>query len=241
MTIPSVVLNNIWVRYILILFIGITVGAVFYPTKTIEEKTSMKYQQEIDTLNQQHSQEVKTLNDQINKQASDSKSYKEQSDKKINSLTTQITNLSSKQKTVHYKLIKPDGTIEERDYTENDIDKSSQTVTKVQEEFKQKIDSIEKKWSQIHETRVAQLQKEFDAKSATYQQTIESLQTSKTVTVNPKHFGVEGGVMTDRDYYVHANADLWGPVFVGLQSEFKSGSSDADAQNRFGLGLGIRF
>lgn len=238
---PTVLLSKEWVRYVLILLVGITVGAVFYPTKKIEEKTSLRYEQQITSLKEQQSKEISTLNQAVDQAKQETQSVKEDSDKKISSLRSQISELKSKTTTIHYKVIKPDGTVVERDSTQSDVDNTSDTVTQVQQEYKQQLDAIDQKWSTMHEQVIAQMTKDFSAKESEYQSTIESLQKSKTVTVNEKHFSVEGGMMNDKDYYVHATADLWGPVFLGLQGEIRSTNSDQSADNRLGMGIGIRF
>jgi hypothetical protein len=234
-------LKNEYVRGVLVLLVGITIGALFYPTKKVEEKTSQKYEQEIKSLKEQHSQEISKVTEQRDALVQSAKEFHLESDRKITTLASQVSQLKSKQKISTYKLVKPDGTIEERSFTENDIDQSSKAVTSIQDEFKQKIDAIETKWSQIHATRVAELQKQFDSKEQAYQNTIASLEKTKTTTVNAKQFGIEAGIMSDKDYYAHANADLWGPIFVGLQVEIKPPSADEHADNRVGAGIGMRF
>lgn len=234
-------LNNEYVRATLILLIGITIGALFYPTKKIEEKVSQRYEQQILTLNEKHSQELKSISEAKDKVEQESKEYHKTSEQKISSLTSQVTELKSKQKTSTYKLVKPDGTIEERTFTESEIDQSTKTITKIQEEFKQKVDSIEQKWSQIHEQRVTELKKQFDSKEQGYQETIATLEKSKTVSVNEKHFGVEAGVMNDKAYYAHLTGDVWGPLFIGVQGELKTPDIKQSGESRFGLGVGLRF
>ena len=231
-------LQKEWVRYVGVLLIGVTVGALFYPTKRIEEKTSQKYEQQITSLKEQHSTELKKVNESLDKATAESKSYHQETERKISTLTSQVTELKSKQKITTYKLVKPDGTIEERSYTENDIDQSSKTVTSIQEEFKQKIDAIETKWSTIHQQRVTELSKQFDAKEQAYQKTIASLETSKVTSINEKHFGLEAGITTDKNYYGHATMDVWGPTFVGVHGQVGSNGNNA---NNLGIGLGLRF
>jgi len=238
---PVELLKNEYVRGVLVLLVGITIGALFYPTKRIEEKVSQKYEQQITSLKEQHSKELQTVNEAKDKIEADSKQYHQETERKITTLTSQVSELKSKQKITTYKLVKPDGTIEERSYTENDIDQSTKTITSIQDEFKQKIDAIETKWSTIHEQRVTQIKKDFDSKEQSYQQTIASLEKSKTVSVNEKHFGLEVGMMTSKDYYAHVTADVWGPVFIGVQGEMKPPSMDQSADNRMGAGIGLRF
>lgn len=227
-------LSKEWVRLVGVLLIGVTIGAIFYPTKRIEEKISQKYEQVISSLKETHQKEVDSVKEEFVKVSAEYHSYHQETEHKISTLTSQVSELKSRQRISTYKLVKPDGTIEERSFTENEIDQSTKTVTKIQDEFKQKVDAIESKWSKIHQERVATIQKSFDSKESDYKKTIETLEKSKTVSVNEKRFGLEVGMLTDKNYYGHATADLWGPVFVGVNAEFS-------VDNTIGLGVGIHF
>jgi uncharacterized membrane-anchored protein YhcB (DUF1043 family) len=218
------------------LLIGVTIGAVFYPTKKIEEKLHYQYQQEISSLKEVHSKEVQEVNEKYASSLKENKELHIETERKVSKLTTEIKSLQSKQKTAYYKLIKPDGTIEIKKFTESEVNESSKVVTQIQEEFKTKIDKIETKWSEIHKERVAKLQKDFDSKESGYQKTIEELTKSKTVSINEKRFGLEAGMMTNKNYYGHATADLWGPVFIGIHGEL-----GANNDNKLGAGVGLRF
>ena len=229
-------LKNEYVRGVLVLLMGITIGAVFYPTKRIEEKLTQKYQEEITLLKESHSKEVQDITEKYASSLKENKELHIQSEQKITKLTNEVKTLKSKQKIATYKLIKPDGTIEERTFSETEIDESSKVVTSIQEEFKQKIDQIETKWSDIHKERVTKIQKNFDAKETEYKKTIDELTKSRTVSVNEKRFGLEAGMMSNKDYYGHATADLWGPVFIGVHGELGSNND-----NKLGAGIGLRF
>ena len=47
-------LEKQWVRYILVLIAGIAIGAIFYPTKHIEEELFQKFEQEQSSLKEQN-------------------------------------------------------------------------------------------------------------------------------------------------------------------------------------------
>lgn len=221
-------------QLILVLLGGMAIGAIMYPTKHIEERLTKIHQEEIISLKEQHQKELDSEHEEYLSLAASYHQYHDESESKISSLTTQITTLKSHQKTAHYKLVKPDGTIEERDFTDTDIDESNTVVTSIQQEFKEKVDSIEKKWEKIHKDRVVQIQKEFSSKEEDYKKTIDELHKEKVVDINKKSFGIEGGILTNKDYYGHVTYDVFGPFFVGAQGQF--GLSPAA-----GLGVGIRF
>lgn len=230
-------LKNEYIRGALILVVGITIGVIFYPSKRIEEKLSTTHQEEIVKLKEQHSKEVQKLSQELDVQVKENKELHITTEKKINSLTSQVSELKSKQKVSTYKLVKPDGTIEERTFSESEVDQSTKTVTKIQEEFKQKVDSIESKWSKIHEQRVSELKKEFDSKEQEYKKQIDTLEKSRVVTTNEKKFGVEIGVKTNKDYYGHATMDVWGPTFIGVHGDY----NEENKNTQLGVGLGLRF
>lgn len=229
--------SNEWFRLVGMLLIGITIGAIFYPTKHIEEKMTLKHQEEVLALKEQHSKEVSELNEKYTSSLQENKELHIVSEKKISKLTEEVKTLQSKQKTAYYKLVKPDGTVEIKKFTESEVNESTKAITSIQEEFKQKIDAIESKWSTIHQERVAKIQKDFDAKEVDYKHKIEELEKSKTVSVNEKRFGLEAGITNNKNYYGHATMDLWGPVFIGLHGEFAQDGSS----NYAGAGVGLRF
>lgn len=230
-------LTQEWVKYVGVLLIGVTIGVVFYPTKTIEEKLTQKHQEEISSLKESRSKETKDLTEKLDIAVAESKSLKQETSRTIAKLTNEVRTLKTKQKTSTYKLVKPDGTIEERTFSESEIDESSHVVTQIQEEFKTKIEQIETKYVTIHSERVLAIKKEFDSKESGYKKTIDELSKSKTVTVNEKKFGIEAGMMNNKNYYGHATMDVWGPVFIGIQGELGAN----DQGNKLGAGLGLRF
>ena len=230
-------LTKEWFRYVAVLLGGITIGALFYPTKHIEERVSMKYESEIKSLKEVHEKEVQESQDRFLKTAQDFRMYHDESERKISKLTTEVKTLQSKQKTAYYKLIKPDGTIEIKKFTESEVNESSKVVTEIQEEFNQKITSIENKWETIHKERVTKLAREFDSKEENYKKEISELKKEKITDINPKKFGVEAGILSNKDYYGHATMDLWGPIFVGVHGQMGASATSG----LLGAGVGLRF
>lgn len=230
-------LKNQYVRLVGVLLIGITIGVLFYPSKRIEEKMTQKHQEEISVLKEQHSKEVQNITEQYASSLKENKSLKEESERKITKLTDEVRSLKSKSKTATYKLVKPDGTIEERTFTESEVDENSHVVTQIQEEFKTKIEQIETRYATIHAERVTAIKKDFDSKESEYKKTIDELTKSKTVSINEKRFGIEAGIMNNKNYYGHATMDVWGPVFLGVQGEL----GPNDSGNKLGIGAGLRF
>jgi hypothetical protein len=225
------------IKYALTLLFGLILGAVFYPTKNIEEKVSQKYEQEIASLKEQHSKELTRSKETLDASVRQYSQQLSEKEKKISILMSQVTDLKSKQKTVYYKVIKPDGTIEIKKFSETEVSESTKVVTQIQEEFKEKLAAIEKKYEEIHTKRVVELKKEFNSKEQEYKKTIASLEQSKTTTANPKKFGAEVGYNTEKQYYIHGTGTLVGPLFLGLHGE----SNRQTDKKSIGLGIGINF
>jgi len=221
-------------QFVLVLLLGVAIGAIFYPTKRIEEREKSRYEEQLKITKEANEKEVKQLNERLDKSVEETKQVRQESETKISKLTTQVHDLQSKQKTSYYKLVKPDGTVEIKKYSESEVTESTKVITQIQEEFKTKIESIETKWETLHKERVETLQKEWSSKEQTYQTKIAELEKSKVTEINQKKFGLEAGLMSNLNYYGHFNADIFGPIFIGGQAEF--GPAPA-----FGLGLGIRF
>jgi hypothetical protein len=232
--------DNKVVQLLLTLCVGIVIGVVVYPTKSIREEERSTYQQQLSKLTEQHSAELSSTKQDLRKKEIELKEFKQDTEKKMVKLTQQVSDLKSKQKTAYYKVIKPDGTIEIKKFSESEVTESTQVVSQIQEEFKEKITSLEKRWSEIHEKRVSDIKKEFDSKESQYQLTIAKLEKEKKVDINPKRFGLELGYTTLSRYYVHTTADVVGPLFLGLHGDIDS-SLSINQGGALGLGVGIRF
>jgi hypothetical protein len=213
---------------------GMAVGALFYPTKHIEETLTTKHEEEVKIIKEQHSKELSSKQEELNKVIAESRTYQRDTEKKITSLTTEVHNLKSNKKTAYYKIVKPDGTVEIRKFSESEVTESTQVITQIQSEFKEKVVEIENKWESLHKKRVTEIKKEFSSKEEEYKHTIDELKKTKVVDINKKTFGIEGGLMLNKNAYAHITADLFGPIFFGLQSELGPAPSA-------GAGFGLRF
>jgi hypothetical protein len=54
----------------------------------------------------------------------------------------------------------------------------------------------------------------------------------RVTETNPRRFSIEGGVRTDRAYFLRADGDVVGPLFVGVE---------LDTRGVLGVGFGFRF
>jgi hypothetical protein len=229
-------LKNEVFRSFLILIVGVTIGILFYPSKRIEEKISQKYEKQVSLLKEEHKKEIENLTEKYSASLKQTLVKLEESEKRVSHLLIDIRDLKSKQKVAKFKIVRPDGTIEEKEFTETETSESSKVITQIQEEFKTKIAQIEQKWADIHKQRVLELKRDFEKKQSEYESTIASLKKEKKETVNEKRFGLEIGLLNNKNYYGHGTMDLWGPMFIGLHGEMGQINN-----SQFGIGVGIRF
>ena len=220
-------------QFILILLVGVAIGAIFYPTKHIEETLTQKHEAETKTLKEEHAKETAKLKETVDRITAESTQYRRDTETKITTLTSQVHELKNKQKTAYYKVVRPDGTVEIKKFTESEVNESTKVITQIQQEFKEKVEAIETKWETLHKERVAEIKKDFDSKEQTYKKEIDELKTTKVVDINKKSFGVEAGVLLDKSYYGHVTYDVFGPFFLGLHSQFGT-------TNTAGAGIGLR-
>ena len=221
-------------QFALVFLAGGIVAAVFYPTKHIEEKLKQTFDQQTSVLKQEHDKELSKEEEKVTQLTKEYSSYRETTDNKINSLTTQVTTLKLHQKKTYYKIVHPDGTVEVRASTDTDSEENQQVSQQVQEEYQKKLESDITKLESIQADKIASLQKSWDTKEQDYTHQIATLEQSKVIDINPKNLTVDVGVLTSKDYYGHVTYGILGPIIFGLQGQF--GASSAA-----GAGLGLKF
>lgn len=237
-----VLLQNKYVQLALTLVIGITVGAVFYPTKTTEEKVrkeiTEEYELKIEEKEKLHILETQQLMSSLESQENSNREYKEQTEHKLQKLVQENHSLKQSMKKKKLKIVKPDGTIVEEEIEEWNSEESNSIITEVREEFTRKVEEIESKWKKIHEMRVAQIKTEYEAeleKARKETKTVEVVvEKEKIVEVNKKKLRPEIGLTSDQSMYIHGTYTVWGPTFIGGGV---SGSKNGFGDARIGVGL----
>ena len=135
-------LKNRYVQLALVLILGIGIGSIFKDTRTVETKirkeVTEKYEKQITQTSDKHKSEVSTLSSKLREEEGSHKEFKEENSKKIHKLTTENRSLRQKVKKQKYKIVKPDGTIIEKEYEESDTQQTSTIVTEIKEEFTRK-------------------------------------------------------------------------------------------------------
>jgi len=131
----SYIKGNVIAQFTIVLFVGIAIGAIFYPTKHIEERVSKQYKDKISQINQENKKTVSKIADDYAAEKASHLETKMEFTKKIHKLETKVTELNAKKKETFYKIVKPDGTIEIKKYKESEVNETTKVITKVREEF----------------------------------------------------------------------------------------------------------
>lgn len=231
------ILKNRVVQIGLAAVVGITVGYFIYPSKEIEEELRTEYEQKIDKIEETHKEILSATNEAFDQVVNKHNEHQEETRKKISVYESQIRELKSKTKESTYKLIKPDGTIVEKTFKENETSESTKYVKQVREEFDRKVKSIESKWMKIHKKRVEKLEENYQKKLVDHRQTLEKRYQKRIEKINAKKFSFELGYGSDKKVYTHSSMDIWGPLFIGSHLE----ASDTLDSIEGGFGLGIKF
>lgn len=236
--------KNRYVQIVVAFILGGFLGYTFYPTKTVEERSYEKAKEEFRSTIEENKQtflEEKTkLLQQVQEEQKTSKQYKEEVNKKLTSLTTENRRLKQKVRKKKFKLVKPDGTIVEKEFEETDTDETSSVVTSIKEEFTRKVSAIETRWKKIHTKRVKELKAKFreELKKKKTETVIKEkvVTKEKIVKVNDKKLRPELGFNSDKKIYTHLSYPLWGPFILGGGFDF-----DKDSFGPARLGVGIEF
>jgi len=234
-----------WFKVSSSLLLGAAVGVIFYPTKAVTEKEVSKvkdaYELKISEIQKTHTEESAKLSEKLVAEESARKSLEIETAKKVESLAQENRSLKQSSKKQKFKLIKPDGTIIEKEVEQSASEAASSVIVSIKEEFNQKVKSIEEKWKKVHEARVVELKKQFDQdieKTKNEQKVVEKIvEKEKIVEVNKKKLRPEVGVAHDGDDlmgYMHVSYPIVGPVFLGGGI---SGNKSKFGEAQIGIGL----
>lgn len=238
-------LKKRWVQLSLALLLGVTIGVVFYPSSRTEERERVELLEskisELEKSSLEKDSKISELSSSLEEVTDEFSSYRKSASERIESLVTENSHLKTSSKKSKYKLVKPDGTVIEKEFEESETEETKTVIAEVRREFDEKIESIENKWKKIHQERVEKIREDYEKRLKEKKTEIEVVEKivekEKIVEVNSKKFKVEGGYSTDNKGYTHLSYLLWGPILVG-----GGFSLDFDGKNPEGrLGLGIEF
>lgn len=209
------IIKNRYVQLVSCFAIGAAVGVIFYPQSRTEERMKLAYENKETELRASHRLELTQAAEDISKEEATHKEYREETSKKLDKLTVENSTLKQSMKKQKLKIVRPDGTIIEKEVEESNSESTKTVITEIREEFDRKVSSIENKWKKIHEERISSIKKEFDEKLEKAKSENKVVEKEKIVEKNSKKLRTELGYTSKKDYYNHNSYTLWGPVFMG--------------------------
>jgi hypothetical protein len=223
-------------QMLIVLVAGVAIGALFYPNSRTEERIKEQYEQELQLERKRNELVQQSLQEEINKVSGQKEQLEQQTSRRIETLNIQIRELQSKTSEKYYRIVRPDGTIEERAYKESEVNESSRVISEIKEEFDHKIRQINQRYELIHRNRILEIKSSFEEREVEYKKTIAKYESEKIRVVNAKRYGLEVGYLSSRSYYGHVNVDLFGPIFIGVHTQ-----SNFSNDHAVGAGIGLRF
>lgn len=229
--------TNKYAQMSLALIVGLTAGALLGrggSEEKIKETYKQQYELKVSELEKEHSEKELSLKNSLVQEEEKFKSFQSETSSKIEKLTSENTQLKSSTKRSKFKLVKPDGTIVEKEYDESNSESSKQVITQVREEFNTKVKTIESTWKKIHEEKVAELKSSFDKEIEKVRSETKTVEVIKEKEITKKSLRPEIGINTKKDIYFHSSYPLFNPVVVGAGF---SGREDHFGEFHIGVGL----
>lgn len=226
---------NKWTQIVGALVAGIMLGMFVMPTKETTEDVTAQYEKEIQILKTEHAKETSYLRASIDFLAARQKQLVDSYEAKINTLTSQVRELTSHRVEIYYKIVKPDGTIEEKRYIETEDKVKETMLAEMKSEYERQMKVTEQEYQKRSEQQIVSVKAEYQVKVDTLERELSKYKNSTQTVTNPKKLGAEIGFNTDQRVYLHTTYDAWGPIFIGGQIEKGTTSTGA------GIGIGVRF
>jgi len=229
--------TNKYAQLSLELLVGLTLGSLLgrgsSETK-IKETLKQQYELKISEIEKEHSLKEEALKKSLDEEERSHKQYELETSLKLQTLSYENTQLKSSTKRSKFKLVKPDGTILEKEYDESNTESSKKVISQVRVEFSEKVKSIEDRWKKVHEEKVKELKAQFDKELEKAKRESKSTEIIKEKEVRKRSFRPEVGINTQKNAYVHATYPLFDPVVVGAGF---SGRTDSFGEFHIGIGL----
>lgn len=198
------------------------------------KSTSYRYEKTLEEQRSRYERQLKTLNEQLASSEAELERYISESSRQLAMLKQENRRLRTSMKKNRLKIVKPDGTIIEKEYEEAKSDEVTSVVTSIKEEYVRKVRSIESKWKKVHLKRIAEIKKEYEERLKKRTKVVER----KTVKINEKKIRSEVGLSSERTVYTHTTYNFAPPFFIGGGSSFRL---DDRNFHEIRIGVGMEF
>lgn len=160
--------------------------------------------------------------------------YQEETDKKIKELVKENSTLKKRTYKEKLRIVKPDGSVVEKEIERSDEESTKEVLKEVQEEYSKRIAEVEEKYRKEYSEKKETLEVENVSRTKQFQEERLKLDEEyKRITKSVKRLRTEAGMEFDKDYYGHLSYSL-SPFIIGGGISV-NGRSVNDA--RIGVGL----
>lgn len=225
------------VSLLVALVIGAIIGALFYPSRELSHEERIRIEENAQRQVDYYREQVVDLRESHREEVRELRQREEEYRQTIDTQIERIDQLEKRVSTQTYKVIRPDGTIEEQTFTEQEISQESSVVISIREEFDMKIRDIQKRYSEAYTERLVEIREQVEGRLKEKQDRIAELESERRESVNRRSTRIGVGVTSDITYYGLVEKDILGPIFIHGIVETPSD----DRSLRGGVGLGISF
>ena len=217
---------------LLVLFvIGLLFG-VPRTTSYLREEAVKTYKQEAEA---KYGQYEKQISNERTAHEEQLQKMKLEFSQKESTFQSQIKDLRSKSRITYIKVVKPDGTIEERRVEQSEVIDVTTNITQIKKEYDLKLQDEISRITEETERSYMIASQTWREEKYRLEEEIRTIKEQKTTSVNPRQLRAEIGLLNDMTAYIHGSYDLIGPFFIGSQVERYKDTYTG------GLGIGVKF
>jgi hypothetical protein len=216
------------------LAVAIAISTLLAFQCSVEKKKTLETSKVVSSLKEQLASEKHSYGEYRKFVENAYKEYEEETDKKIKELVKENSTLKKRTYKEKLRIVKPDGSVVEKEIERSDEESTKEVLKEVQEEYSKRIAEVEEKYRKEYTEKKETLEVENISRTKQYQEERLKLQEEyKRVTKSVKRLRTEGGMEFDKDYYGHLSYSLSPFIIGGGVSVNNRSVNDA----RIGVGL----
>lgn len=201
---------------------------------SVEKKKHLETSKVVSSLKEVLASEQRSMEEYQKFVENANRRYQEETDQKIKELVKENSTLKKRTYKEKLRIVKPDGSVVEKEIERSDEESTKEVLKEVQEEYSKRIAEVEEKYRKEYTEKKETLEVENISRTKQFQEERLKLDEEyKRITKSVKRLRTEGGMEFDKDYYGHLSYSL-SPFIIGGGISV-NGRSVNDA--RLGVGL----
>jgi chromosome segregation ATPase len=207
-------------------------SVVFYARKQVEIMSAIESTEQ--RMTEQYESYINMYEEKINNLSSSYEERINELKRELESREVELKHIKNKLKNIKIKIIHPDGKVEEKELSYNESSYSSKVSKQIKEKFKNKIAQIERALELSYRQHIESLKREVEEKERQNTHLRETI--SKKESYRDKTLSLRLGLLNKNETYIGLSKNILGGFYVDFQF-----INDKNADNRYGLGVGIDF